>query len=61
MGGPIALVEDGDGIKIDMKNRTLDLLVDSAELERRRKAWKPVEKEIHSRGVLANYRSRFLE
>ncbi|MEO1543893.1 MAG: dihydroxy-acid dehydratase, partial [Pseudomonadota bacterium] len=39
-GGPIGLVEDGDIIKIDAEAGTLDLLVDDAELERRRAAWK---------------------
>ncbi len=40
-GGPIALVEDGDTIAIDIPNRRLDLLVQPAELERRRAAWTP--------------------
>ena len=35
-GGPIALVRDGDRIRLDVATRTLDLLVDDAELERRR-------------------------
>src|SRR5439155_20620770 len=34
-GGPIAFVEDGDRIRLDLAARTLDLLVDDAELERR--------------------------
>ncbi|HUT22785.1 MAG TPA: dihydroxy-acid dehydratase [Sumerlaeia bacterium] len=52
--GPIALVEDGDRIKIDLPNRTLDLLVDGAELVKRRAAWKrPVSK--FRRGWLARY------
>jgi dihydroxy-acid dehydratase len=38
--GPIALVQDGDRIRLDMTARTLDLLVDAAELERRRAGWK---------------------
>jgi dihydroxy-acid dehydratase len=38
-GGPIALVRDGDRIRIDLPARRLDLLVDPAELERRRAAW----------------------
>jgi dihydroxy-acid dehydratase len=41
VGGPIALVEDGDAITIDAEARTMDLGVDAAELERRRAAWKP--------------------
>ncbi|MFJ9585945.1 dihydroxy-acid dehydratase [Streptomyces acidicola] len=37
-GGTIALVEDGDRIRIDIPNRTIDLLVDDAELSRREQA-----------------------
>ena len=40
-GGPLALVRDGDRIRLDVPARTLDLLVDEAELERRRAAWSP--------------------
>lgn len=39
VGGPIALVQDGDTIQIDAVANTLDLLVAPEELERRRKAW----------------------
>jgi dihydroxy-acid dehydratase len=38
-GGPLALVRDGDIIRLDARARTLDLLVDEAELARRRKDW----------------------
>jgi len=38
-GGPLALVQTGDEIALDGPNRTLDLLVDEAELTRRRAAW----------------------
>ena len=38
-GGPLALVRNGDEIVFDGPNRTLDLLVDAAELDRRRQAW----------------------
>ncbi|MGP3970343.1 IlvD/Edd family dehydratase [Streptomyces sp. 6N223] len=41
VGGPLALVRDGDPIVLDVPNRTLRLEVDDAELERRRTAWKP--------------------
>lgn len=44
-GGIIALVEEGDIIEIDIKNRRLDLLVDEAELERRRASWQPPNKQ----------------
>jgi len=47
-GGPVGLVRDGDKIAIDIPARTITLLVDDAELEARRKAFKPVVKEIAS-------------
>ena len=53
-GGPIAFVRDGDEIVLDMTARTLDLVVDPEELERRRAAWSPPPAK-HSRGVLAKY------
>lgn len=40
-GGPLALVEEGDRIELDVEARRLDLLVDEAELARRRAAWRP--------------------
>ncbi len=52
-GGPIGLVMDGDRIALDLHARTLDLLVDQGELERRKKLWKPKKKQL--RGVLARY------
>jgi dihydroxy-acid dehydratase len=53
-GGPIALVEDGDRIRLDLAARTLDLLVDDAELERRRENWKPLPQNLDF-GVLGKY------
>ena len=53
-GGPIALVKDGDRIKIDIIARTLDLLVDPAELADRAKSFKPLPIR-YTRGVLAKY------
>jgi dihydroxy-acid dehydratase len=53
-GGPIALVEEGDRIVIDAAAHTIDLLVDAAELERRRASWKPLEPRYTS-GFLAKY------
>lgn len=44
-GGPIALVEEGDIIEIDIPGRKLELLVDAAELEKRRANWKPIARE----------------
>jgi dihydroxy-acid dehydratase len=53
-GGPIGLVRDGDRIRIDIGERTLDLLVDPAELERRRGDFTPLPPR-YERGVLAKY------
>ncbi|GAA1606354.1 dihydroxy-acid dehydratase [Leucobacter chromiireducens] len=53
-GGPIALVRDGDLIRVDIAARTLDLLVDPAELEARRATWAPLPPR-YTRGVLAKY------
>ena len=53
-GGPIAFVRTGDRIRIDVPGRTLDLLVDEAELARRREGWEPLPHR-HTRGVLAKY------
>jgi len=41
IGGPLALVQTGDRISLDVAKRRLELLVEADELERRRKAWKP--------------------
>jgi dihydroxy-acid dehydratase len=56
IGGPIALVKQGDMIRIDIPARKIDLLVDIAELENRKKDWRPPEPKITS-GVLARYRN----
>ena len=53
-GGPIAFVRDGDRIRLDAVARTLDLLVDEAELDTRREGWTPPPPK-HQRGVLAKY------
>jgi dihydroxy-acid dehydratase len=55
-GGPLALVRDGDTIRLDAKGRRLDLKVDDAELGRRRAQWKPPEKP--TRGYLRLYTER---
>ncbi|MGI5818883.1 MAG: dihydroxy-acid dehydratase [Armatimonadota bacterium] len=54
VGGTIALIEDGDEIGIDLDARTLNLLVDEAELARRREAWVRPEPKI-TKGWLARY------
>ena len=53
-GGPIALVKEGDRIKIDIPAKTLTLLVDDAELTRRRQTWQPPEPKIRT-GYLSRY------
>lgn len=53
-GGPIALVEEGDRISIDLQARTLDLHVEPEELERRKAAFVPLPNR-YKRGVLAKY------
>jgi dihydroxy-acid dehydratase len=53
-GGPIALVQDGDPITLDVASRRIDLEIDDAELERRRAAWKRPAPHYTS-GVLAKY------
>jgi dihydroxy-acid dehydratase len=53
-GGPIALVQDGDRIRLDLSTGTLDLLVDNEELERRRVGWTPLEPR-YTTGVLGKY------
>jgi dihydroxy-acid dehydratase len=52
--GPIAFVRDGDLIRVDIAARTLDLLVDEAELDSRRSGWEPLPPR-YTRGVLAKY------
>ena len=54
VGGPIALVKDGDRIAIDAANRRIDLLVEEAELARRRASWKPPAARYET-GALAKY------
>jgi dihydroxy-acid dehydratase len=53
-GGPIALVEDGDAIVLDVAGGTLELEIDEAELARRRASWTPTPRPVR-RGVLAKY------
>ncbi len=53
-GGPIAFVRDGDRIRLDMAERTLDLLVDAGELDARRNGWIAKEPR-YTKGVLGKY------
>jgi dihydroxy-acid dehydratase len=54
VGGPIALVRDGDRITIDAEGKKLTLEVDEAELARRKAGWKAPPPRVE-RGVLAKY------
>jgi dihydroxy-acid dehydratase len=54
VGGPIALVEEGDTIRVDVPARTLDVLVDEETLEQRRRNWSPKEPR-YATGALAKY------
>ena len=53
-GGPIAFVEEGDRILIDVPTKTLDLLVEESELARRREGWSP-NPPRYTTGVLGKY------
>ena len=53
IGGPIALVEENDRIKIDLFAKKIDLIVDEKTLIQRKKKWKPVKKSLS--GVLSRY------
>jgi dihydroxy-acid dehydratase len=54
VGGPLALVRDGDRIRIDAAGRRMDLVVEEHELTQRRQAWKP-RPPRHRAGALAKY------
>ena len=54
VGGPIALVQDGDIISMDVETRDLALRVSGEELERRLKEWSPPEAK-HTKGVMGKY------
>ena len=54
VGGPIALVQDGDTIRMDVESRTLRVEISDEEMERRRREWTPPESR-HTTGVLGKY------
>ena len=54
VGGPIALVQDGDTIQMDVESRTLRVDISDQEMERRRAEWTPPESR-HTTGVLGKY------
>ncbi|QAY65213.1 dihydroxy-acid dehydratase [Paenibacillus protaetiae] len=53
-GGPIAFVQDGDLVELDMNNRTINVLISDEEFDKRRSEWKGFEPKIKS-GYLARY------
>jgi dihydroxy-acid dehydratase len=57
-GGPIALVQDGDRIRVDAAARRIDVLIDPAELARRRAAWTPRRRGTPLAGALEKYASQ---
>jgi dihydroxy-acid dehydratase len=59
-GGPLALVKNGDRIAISVSKRKIDLLVDDAELARRRAAWKPTA-PTPTRGYARLYNEHVLQ
>ncbi|CAN5865066.1 L-arabinonate dehydratase [soil metagenome] len=60
VGGPLALVRDGDSIALDVEARTLELLVDDAELARRREAWTAPPRPV-TRGYTKLYQDHVLQ
>ncbi|MBB6645124.1 dihydroxy-acid dehydratase [Halobellus ruber] len=58
VGGPIALLEDGDEVTVDIPDRELSVDLSEAELEARREEWEPAE-PAYSSGVLAKYGNDF--
>ena len=59
-GGPLALVRNGDRIRLSVRSRRIDLLVDEAELAKRRAAWKPPA-ETPKRGYAKLYMDHVLQ
>jgi len=59
-GGPLALAQNGDRIRLSVKARRIDLLVEDAELARRRAAWKPPA-EVPKRGYAKLYMDHVLQ
>jgi dihydroxy-acid dehydratase len=53
-GGPIGLVRTGDRIRVDIPNRSIDVLVSEEDLEDRAATWQPIDPR-YTRGALAKY------
>ena len=54
VGGPIALVQEGDSVTIDAERRLLQVHLSDEELARRRAAWRPLPSR-YTRGIMAKY------
>jgi dihydroxy-acid dehydratase len=54
VGGPLAVVRDGDIIKIDIPNEKLNILISPEELRERLEAWEPLQKKVE-KGYLSIY------
>jgi len=57
-GGPIALIEDGDTVTVDIPDRELSVDLSEAQLDERREAWEP-RPPNYTNGVLAKYARDF--
>lgn len=60
IGGPLALIRNGDLIRLSVKKRSLDLLIDAAEFDARRASWTPTPRRF-SRGYRALYQQHVLQ
>jgi dihydroxy-acid dehydratase len=61
IGGPLAFVRTGDQIRLSVKERRLDLLVDDAELQKRREAWAKEKRPLPDRGYDRLFRESVLQ
>ena len=61
MGGPLALVKNGDSVRISVKNRSLDLLVSNEEMNTRRQQLKIADVPVHHRGYKKLYYDTVLQ
>jgi dihydroxy-acid dehydratase len=63
VGGPLAVVQTGDQISLDVAARRIDLLIDDAELERRLSVWKqsPPHREVPTRGYAKLFEDTILQ
>jgi dihydroxy-acid dehydratase len=59
VGGPLALVESGDRIRLSVRDRRVDLDVETGELERRKKRWQAPE--LPARGYRRLYAERVMQ